>query len=112
MRRDPPNGRARADIRPSPAAEERGPPDGYSTDSEVLASHLICVDRQSCYASLTRTSGVLAPGDRADPMGSKLVRALRSTRGEGDMPRGSAFVFERGDIERIANWIARGAPDD
>lgn len=82
------------------------------SDPGAATSKLVCADMRGCYESLTQTSALIVPADRVRPTASGLVRALRHARGEGEMPKDSSFVFERGDIERISNWIARGAPED
>ena len=76
----------------------------------------VCGDKNTCFAGLTGSVGLVQSSDKAMPQSSYLVSTLRhKTNGVqvGSMPkRPAGFVFTEADIARIGDWIAAGAQNN
>jgi len=75
-------------------------------------SNMLCVDKAGCYASITGASKLVTPADANAPASSKLIKDLRQAGGAGKMPKGTDFVFQPGDLERLEYWIQGGAKNN
>lgn len=84
---------------------------GAADQPGAQASGFTCAaTRDSCWRGIT--AKIVPPGAAQDPTSSALYLALRKSDGTGTMPKGSAFVFQPSDLDRIAAWIKDGAKDD
>jgi hypothetical protein len=86
-------------------------------DTGSLASGFNCgMTQESCYAGITAPQSIVPAGGSATPETTLLYRSLRSTLppqpGISPQPQSSTFAFSSADLQRIAEWIQRGAMDD
>ena len=79
----------------------------------ALNSGYICSpDQVACWTTMTRS--IVPEGGSRTPEMTTLYLALRKAPPlvGGPMPKSSSFAFCPHDMQRIADWIAAGAPND
>jgi hypothetical protein len=89
---------------------------GEASGLGAQASNYVCAGGVTgCYQGITNSAaGLVTVGDTTDsPLTSTLYLTLRKACGGGTMPKQPAnFFFSAADMQRIADWIGAGAPDN
>lgn len=87
---------------------------GGADQPGAKATGYVCAPNASaCYETVTKSRIVVAGDTTTPPEQSLLHVVLRKCDGTGIMPkRPASVVFSPSDMERIHNWLRKGAPND
>ncbi len=93
-------------------------PGSQATNLKGASGYICAGTKAECRATLL-SSGILLSADKLAPepdftksYAYAILRRQVGAEVQGSMPKGSAYVFTKSDLDRIGAWVAAGTPDN